>query len=340
MFSFKGYSSSGTNTHLEHLEDSIINDGAKGGRNAVAFLKSLQKMLVGNSSKKVNVTVKWDGAPAIVCGINPENNKFFVGTKSVFNRTPKINYTVSDINRNHSGPVASKLQVCLRELKKLGIRGILQGDLLFTSDDKKVVSIDGQSMISFTPNTITYALPVDSSAGRKVARARLGIVFHTQYNGNAMDSLNASFGYVRGINSASVFVPSAQYKDTSGSATMSRAEVAKFNEQLRMAEGSLQKAGPLLNLFDSNDQLSVGFRLKTFFNSVIRDSKGGMGSVRTLQDRFRDYYENFIQAEIDSKKTARGKEKYIVARDNNLKFMSDTKNTLIKHFHHQLHQLL
>ena len=146
MFSFKGYSSSGTNTHLEHLEDSIINDGAKGGRNAIAFLKSLQKMLVGNSSKKVNVTVKWDGAPAIVCGINPENNKFFVGTKSVFNRTPKINYTVSDINRNHSGPVASKLQVCLRELKKLRIRGILQGDLLFTSDDKKVVSIDDQKM--------------------------------------------------------------------------------------------------------------------------------------------------------------------------------------------------
>ena len=59
----KGYSNSGTNT-LEHLEDSIINDGAKGGRNAIAFLKSLQKMLVGNSSKKVNVTVKWDGAPA------------------------------------------------------------------------------------------------------------------------------------------------------------------------------------------------------------------------------------------------------------------------------------
>ena len=67
--------------------------------NAIAFLKSLQKMLVGNSSKKVNVTVKWDGA-LIVCGIDPENNKFFVGTKSVFNRTPKINYTVSDINRN------------------------------------------------------------------------------------------------------------------------------------------------------------------------------------------------------------------------------------------------
>ena len=132
--------------------------------------------------------------------------------------------------------------VCLRELK-LGIRGIVQGDLLFTNEDKKLVSIDGQSMISFTTNTITYAFAVDSAAGRKVARARLGIVFHTQYNGNDMASLNASFGYVKGINSSSVFVPSAQYKDTSGNSTMNRSEV-RFNAQLRMAEGSLQ-LGPI-----------------------------------------------------------------------------------------------
>ena len=327
MFSFKGYSSSGTNTHLEHLEDSIINDGAKGGRNAIAFLKSLQKMLVGNSSKKVNVTVKWDGAPAIVCGINPENNKFFVGTKSVFNRTPKINYTVSDINRNHSGPVAAKLAVCLRELKKLGIRGIVQGDLLFTNEDKKLVSIDGQSMISFTPNTITYAFPVDSPAGRRVARARLGIVFHTQYNGNDMASLNASFGYVKGINSSSVFVPSAQYKDTSGNSTMNRSEVARFNAQLRMAEGSLQKAAPLLNQFDARDPIAVGFKLKTYFNSIVRGNQG-MGRVKDLANGFSDYYANFIDAEIDARKTAKGKEKFKKAKVDNLKFIERNKQSL------------
>ena len=327
MFSFKGYSSSGTNTHLEHLEDSIINDGAKGGRNAIAFLKSLQKMLVGNSSKKVNVTVKWDGAPAIVCGINPENNKFFVGTKSVFNKTPKINYTISDINRNHSGPVASKLAVCLRELKKLGIRGIVQGDLLFTNEDKKNVSIDGETMISFTPNTITYAFPVDSPAGRRVARARLGIVFHTQYNGNDMASLNASFGYVRGINSASVFVPSAQYKDTSGNSTMNRSEVAKFNAQLRMAEGSLQKAGPLLNQFDARDPISVGFKLKTYFNSIVRGNQG-MGKVKHLTDGFYDYYANFIDAEIDARKTSKGKDRFKKAKIDNLRFIDRNRTAL------------
>ena len=327
MFSFKGYSSSGANTHLEHLEDSIINDGAKGGRNAIAFLKSLQKMLSANVSNKVNVTVKWDGAPAIVCGTNPENGKFFVGTKSVFNKTPKINYTPADISRNHPGGVGGTLQVALRELKKLGIRGIVQGDCLFTNDQKKIVNIDGQSMISFTPNTITYAMPANSAVGRKIARARMGIVFHTQYTGNDMKSLNASFGYVSGIRSGSVWVPSAQYKDASGSASFSRAELTKFNAQLRMAEGSLGKAAPLLNQFDSRDELSVGYRLKTYFNSIVRGTSG-MGRVKDLVEKFPDYYENFINAEIDARKTPKGKEKFKVAKENNMKFIARNKQSL------------
>jgi hypothetical protein len=124
MFSFKGFITSEKNTHLEHLEDDIINRGSDGGRNAVNFLKSVRNMLAGSANGRVNMSVKWDGAPAIIAGINPENGKFFVGTKSVFNVTPKINYTSSDIARNHSGPVADKLRVCLSELKKLGITGI------------------------------------------------------------------------------------------------------------------------------------------------------------------------------------------------------------------------
>ena len=173
MFSFKGFITSDKNTHLEHLEDDIINRGSDGGRNAINFLKSVRNMLAGSSSGRVNMSVKWDGAPAIICGINPENGKFFVGTKSVFNVTPKINYTPADIRRNHSGPVADKLNVCLRELKRLGITGIYQGDLLFTKGDLKSAAIDGEKMITFTPNTITYAVPSNSSIGKRIARARL-----------------------------------------------------------------------------------------------------------------------------------------------------------------------
>ena len=330
MFSFKGFITSDKNTHLEHLEDDIINRGSDGGRNAINFLKSVRNMLAGSSSGRVNMSVKWDGAPAIICGINPENGKFFVGTKSVFNVTPKINYTPSDIRKNHSGPVADKLNVCLRELKRLGITGIYQGDLLFTKGDLKSAVIDGEKMITFTPNTITYAVPSDSSIGRRIARARLGIVFHTYYTGKDMKSLTAGFGTVSGKSgSSSVFLASAGYTDTSGSSTFTSSELSSFDALLRMAQGSLSKAAPLLDIMKSNDSLSVGFRLKAFFNYYIKNSKGtSMAKVKTLQEMFREYYEQILRAEIDARKTESGKQKYKEALKTNLKFIDRNQSAL------------
>jgi len=330
MFSFKGFITSDKNTHLEHLEDDIINRGSNGGRNAVNFLKSIRNMLAGSSGGRINMSVKWDGAPAIIAGINPENGKFFVGTKSVFNVTPKINYTPADIRSNHSGPVADKLNICLRELKRLGITGIYQGDLLFTKSDLKTATIDGEKMITFTPNTITYAVPVDSSIGKRILRARLGIVFHTYYTGKDMKSLSAGFGTVSGKSgSSAVFLASAGYTDTSGSSTFTSGELARFDALIRMAEGSLTKAAPLLDEMKSNDSLSVGFRLKAFFNYYIKNSKGdSMAKVKTLQDMFREYYEQILRAEIDARKTDSGKQKYRDLLKTNLQFIDRNRNAL------------
>ena len=326
MFSFKGFQTQDKNTHLEHLEDDIINRGAVGGENAVNFLKAVRNMLAG-SGKGTNMTVKWDGAPAIICGINPENGKFFVGTKSVFNKTPKINYTSRDIAKNHSGVVADKLRVCLANLSRLNIKGILQGDLLFTND-LKAINIDGEKMVSFTPNTITYAVPISSDLGRRIIKAKMGIVFHTQYNGKTMDNLSASFGTVRGSSNRNVFLASAGYKSTA--VMFSKSELSRFDAQIRMAEGSLRKAAPILNLMSKNisDDLSVGYRLKTYFNYYIKNSNSDMGKVATMQKQFRDYYENYINMEIDSRKTPRGKEKFIKAKKDNLQFIDRNRTSL------------
>ena len=329
MFSFKGFTTQDRNTHLEHLEDDIINRGSKGGENALNFLRSVRNMLAGSSSKKVNMTVKWDGAPAIICGINPENGKFFVGTKSVFNKNPKVNYTNADISKNHSGELASKLQIALKELKRLGIKGVLQGDFLFSQSDLKKINLDGDDMISFTPNTITYAVQANSNIGRQISRARMGIVFHTKYTGKTLASMTAGFGTVRG-RATNVFLASAGYKDVSGSAKLTRNELAQFNAKLRMAEGSLSKAAPLLDKMSetSADGLGVGFRLKTFFNHYIRNTQGHMAKVRNLVDMFREYYINIVQAEIDARKTESGKKKYKDLLETNLKFIDRNKQSL------------
>ena len=320
MFSFKQYLTEEKNTHLEHLEDDIINYGAVGGRNAVNFLKSIRDMLVGNSSGKVNVSVKWDGAPAIICGTNPENGKFFVGTKSVFNVTPKVNYNSSDIRKNHEGNLATKLIVALKELKKLNIRGVVQGDLLFTPGEIKKATIRGVPHIAFTPNTITYAVPSDSDLAGKILRAKIGIIFHTTYTGGTLQTMKANYGVnVSQLgNVPSVFYSDASYRDVSGNVLFTKAESDQFDAILRMAEGSLLKSTKLLNLFATQtSDLSLAFRLKTFFNTYIREGET-LANTKAIVANFKKYYANVIDDIIDSKKMRATKEKYAQIRDKGL----------------------
>jgi len=330
MYSFKQFLSEARNTHLEHLEDEIINNGYEGGLNAVEFLKSLRNMLTGSSRRKLNVSVKWDGAPAVFCGTNPENGKFFVGSKSVFNVTPKINYTQADIRRNHSGGLVDKLSVCLKELPKLNIKGVVQGDLLFTPGDLKSVTIRGEDAIAFTPNTITYAVPENTDLARKIKRAKLGIIFHTTYTGRKMSDLKASFGVNvnRFTKTPSVFFDDASYKDASGVATFTDAESDQYDSLLRMAMGSLSKGKRILNLLKTQtSMLSVGARLKIFFNTKIREGET-IGNVKGLLKDFRKYYASVLDDEMSSKKTDAAKRKYETIRNEGLKFIDRYDNEI------------
>ena len=320
MFSFKQYLTEEKNTHIEHLEDDIINYGEVGGRNAVNFLKSIRDMLVGNSSGKVNVSVKWDGAPAIFCGTNPENGKFFVGTKSVFNVTPKVNYTNSDIRKNHDGNLATKLIVALKELKKLNIRGVVQGDLLFTPGEIKKATIRGVPHIAFTPNTITYAVPSDSDLAGKILRAKIGIIFHTTYTGGTLQTMKANYGVniSQFGNVPSVFYSDASYRDVSGNVLFTKAESDRFDAILRMAEGSLLKSTKLLNLFATQtSDLSLAFRLKTFFNTYVREGET-LANTKAIVAKFEKYYSDVIDDIINSKKTRATKDKYAQIRDKGI----------------------
>ena len=323
MQSFKQYLNEARNTHLEHLEDEIVNNGYEGGLNAVNFLSSLRTMMLGSSGSKLNVSVKWDGAPAVFCGTNPENGKFFVGSKSIFNVTQKINYTNRDIDRNHGGGLADRLKVCLKYLPRLGIRGVVQGDLLFVPGDIKGVTIHGEKAIAFKPNTITYAVPQDSPLARRILNAKLGIIFHTSYSGSSMSKLKANFGVnVRSFNkSTAVFFDDASYKDTSGVASFTSAESDSYDAQLRMAMGSIKKGKPVLELMKrQHNLLSVGARLKIFFNDYVKKGKS-VPSAKGAYNDFRKYYASALDDEVDARKTDKAKSKYAAIRNDGLRFI-------------------
>ena len=186
-------SKAGKNLHLEHIEDEIINFGVDGGRAAINFLRSLRDMLSGSARSSVSMTVKWDGAPAIFTGIDPSDGQFFVAKKSVFNVNPKLYKTDKEIDADLTGALNSKFKVALAELSKLGINNVLQGDLMYT-DDTSEETIDGTKYITFQPNTIVYAVPVDSDLGKTMNKSKIGIVFHTTYEGKELQSMKAKFG--------------------------------------------------------------------------------------------------------------------------------------------------
>ena len=323
------------NTHLEHLEDDIINNGYEGGQNAIAFLESLSEMLSGHSKKSVNVTVKWDGAPAIVCGPSPENGKFFVGTKSVFNKTPKVNYSIADIRKNHTGEVANILRECLTYLSNLGMKEILQGDLMFTSSGKKKTTYKDPSgkqeqMISFQPNTIVYMVPENTPFGKKIDTSKLGIVFHTTYKGASFDKMKAKFGanVSKLRRTSKVWFDDATYKDVSGNTLMTIGESQQLQKIINQANGSLGKSKEMLNKVKiEKNTLSVGVQLKTYLNSFIRAATD-LPSTKETATNFKSYYAERTQKEIDGVKTDKAKQKYKTIQDNGIKFIDDHNDSI------------
>lgn len=318
------------NTHLEHLEDDILNNGTQGGFNAINFLRELGDMLTEPTSS-IRVTTKWDGAPAIVCGIDPRWDAFFVGTKSVFAKTnPKKMYTSEQIDENYSGQLAAKLKAALEYFPKLGITGVVQGDLLFT-DDKKRATIGGERMITFQPNTIVYAVPENSDLGRQIQRAKIGIVFHTRYTGPTTADMNASFGVdITNFNNVpDVYAATATFSDASGAATFNAAELQKYKSAVNKAEGSLKQASKFLNILGETGQgkflLSTLF--KQFFNTYIRQGKSIPNVNRVIQE-FSVYYDTLLQKEIDSKKTPSAKDKYAKMQKEGLKFIESNKRSI------------
>ena len=328
MQGLKQFLTEDKNTHLEHLEDEIINNGSNGAKTSINFLKSIKKMLQGGKGGS-NVSVKWDGAPAVFAGTNPENGRFFVGTKSIFNATPKINYTVSDISRNHGGALADKLAVALKYLPSLGIKGVLQGDLLFT-DDKKSAVVDGERSIVFTPNTITYAVPTTSvDMYNKIKAAKIGIIFHTSYKGKTMKGLKASFGAsVSGLKSnKNVFFDDARYKQSEDPG-LTKAEEKRFDAILRMAEGSVYKGGAFIDLIKKDKgPLSLGVQLKTFFNTYIRAGKKITGAA-ALANNFEVFFRDRLQKEIKDKKTDKAKQKYEEILEAGMKILRPNRKGL------------
>ena len=323
VVSFNEYLEEAKNTHMTHIEDLVLDGGVDGTRQAILALRSLRDMLSGNSSRSTNVTVKWDGAPAVFAGIDPSDGEFFVAKKGIFNKNPKVYKSHADIDDDTSGDLASKLKIAYTELKKLGIKGVIQGDIMFTKPDLKRERIEGEQYVTFHPNTIVYAIPVDMADD--VLNAEIGVVWHTTYKGDSFENMNASFGVnISTLKKVkSVWSRSADLPDMSGTATLTKDESEAVTKHLSNAGKLFNKIkGNVLKEVSVNKPINLA--INTFNNTKVRGAERIIDASTHVTELITWIYKRY-QKDIDKLKSDAGKNKKTAARDEVLSFF-DSKN--------------
>jgi len=320
------------NTHLEHIEDLVFNSGYAGAVEALNFIESLRHMLAEGTGTTTQLTVKWDGSPAIICGIDPTDSKFFVGTKSVFSKgEPKLCKRPQDIQQWYSDKpeLAEMLQSALTHLSKLGIGGVVQGDLMFTPGKVTTVNVNDEDCYVFTPNTITYAVPVNSHLGQRISQAQIGIIFHTTYSGGeTVQDMQASFGVnVSGYNQTkAVWFDDATYKDYTGIASLTPSENNKIQQYLTATKTTMEKIGQQRFDVILGDK-EFGRMVKPFINKMVRAGSHAVEPTLFLKDFIAHYNSEMMKdVEDPTSRVAKNRVEKIKAKEQ---WIADNSNNLI-----------
>ena len=317
MLRFNDYLIEQKNTHMTHVEELIFMKGVEGTRQAIEFLRDVRDALVSNAKSRVNITVKWDGAPAIFAGTDPSDGKFFVAKKGIFNKNPKVYKSESEIDVG--GELGEKFKVAFRNFKDLDIKGVIQGDLMFTNDVKSE-NIDGKAYLTFQPNTIVYAVEKDSELGKMINKAEIGIVWHTSYTGNSFEDMKASFGksiVPKLRKSPKVWMDDATYRDVSGTATFTTKESQQVTKLLSSAGTKFKRIGArIINDISNNEEFSKLFT--TFNNTYVRAGTPFPNPNKHLRE-FLKYMDQRLKKDLDKVKTQAAKQR---VKQKNMKLQS------------------
>lgn len=325
----------GANIHLEHAEDAMFDEGHAGGKSGAHYIHSLANGLRGKHGPDFKVTTKYDGAPAVIFGTHPATGKFFVGTKSVFAKTPKINYSHRDIEKHHgdSPGLVTKLKAAYTHLKKLNVPHgeVYQGDMMYTPEDLKSENIDGKEHISFTPNTLTYAVPHGTDDAKKIARSKMGIIVHTGYKnfGAKEQSVEFSPDISHFQSHPDVWHKDAQMSKPEGEEKLlSAGDHKKIVEHLKIAHEHMDNSADFLDSTAKHPTLKP--ILKMFVNDNVK-----RGIDKPTKEHLVDFITKRHTAEADKLKTQTGKDKVHARRieliNHVLQNSNHIHNTLTAH---------
>ena len=333
---FPLYESAGPNKHLTHLEELILTNGKEGATRAIQYLQALTEVLDSDTPKAVNTTVKYDGAPAVIVGVDPNGN-FFVGSKSVFAKVPKMNYSINDIKQNHSHApgLVDKLIQTFVHFKGVNFNSTYQGDFLFDDEIKELNTIDGEEHVIFKPNTIVYAVPTNSEEGQKIVKAKVGVVFHTEYDVNLDEQgvprfTTKKFGVdVTNINPGpDVYVKDAYFESDAGYVTLTDEETNLVTSYINSANQALSNID-----FDAASEKMLS-NINTYINTEIRGGEF-LGDSAVSFQKFVEWFTGRIDKQISTLKSDAGIARASAAKDRLLSLVDTAREDILNIFEFQ-----
>ena len=333
---FPLYESAGPNKHLTHLEELILTNGKEGATRAIQYLQALTEVLDSGTPKAVNTTVKYDGAPAVIVGVDPNGN-FFVGSKSVFAKVPKMNYSINDIKQNHSHApgLVDKLIQTFVHFKGVNFNSTYQGDFLFDDEIKELNTIDGEEHVIFKPNTIVYAVPANSEEGQKIVKAKVGVVFHTEYDVNLDEQgvprfTTKKFGVdVTNINPGpDVYVKDAYFESDAGYVTLTDEETNLVTSYINSANQALSNID-----FDAASEKMLS-NINTYINTEIRGGEF-LGDSAVSFQKFVEWFTGRIDKQISTLKSDAGIARASAAKDRLLSLVDTAREDILNIFEFQ-----
>jgi len=315
--------------HLTHIEDLVLYGGVDGVREAINTLRAIRDSLKSSAKSKFDINFKADGAPAIWAGIDPEDGKFFVAKKSIFNKVPKVYKSVDDVTADTSGDLQKKLIIAFQEFQKLGLKTIIQGDLMFTKDDLKIQTIDGKKYVTFHPNTIVYAVNIESEQAQQILNAKIGVIWHTEWTGTLGNLSSKNY-----TDSSSLAKPSTVWmmnnniKDLSGSVTFTKKEYEQFTKILSQAGTVFNKiSGNILKAIQNDS--TYGRDMETFNNTLVRKGEKVQNTKKHVQNLIQWASDRFDK-KIDKLKSEKGKDKHRMLKDQYMAFFSKKNQAQLK----------
>lgn len=329
------------NTHLEHIEDLMLMFGEDGVKESFEYIDDLVRTFSGDPKNSKKFSTKWDGAPAIFCGPDPVDGEFFVAKKGIFNKTPQLFKSISEIQQDKIAEGLKKVfTYVFKYMKPLydsgKLKDVVQGDFLFHEGTRKIVNdVHNENCIIFKPQLISYCIPDHDELYDAAKKCKVCVVIHARYpitNAKTVQDLSVNFGFDASEHSNRDILILTPFTSELGSSMMiTKAEKSKLINWKRTAMRTLPQCSKFLNEISESyeDSWSITYLIKQYFNTRVREGQK-VNSAKKFYEDFVKYWEEKFRKEIDKKASAKAKAKWRKQMFDGIVYLKKNKSSFIQ----------